>query len=129
MKFYVKNDVLTTDDKWPTTVLGAKIASIQKWFNVRKLKPLSPGGRDTCALCKMFYTSPLNSYTECTDCPILKITGKSTCNGTPHYKACRQLIRDPGTYYIDREIRFLISLLPGLGWLRRGMKQEDDNYA
>lgn len=130
MKFTIDNSgKLIVRGRWPRTQLGAKIVSIQKWLVAKKLRPRSGLSSGTCALCEMYIT--LTSTKACQECPIRKITNQDSCDGTPWFLAREELRMRSSkkVYHTNREIRFLISLLPGLSWLRRGMRQEDGSYA
>lgn len=127
MKFSItRKGRLVAEGKWPTTILGAKIVSVQKWLVAKRLRPSWGLASNTCALCQIY----VEVNNECNGCPIMEITGRNNCNNTPWYDAKAELsLSSKNVYHTNREIRFLISLLPGLSWLRRGMKQENGSYA
>ena len=75
-------------------------------------------GAEHCALCEMFSENP-----QCNGCPVAESTGEDSCDGTPYYKADKELDRYLGYWVVNprktfprkqvkAELDFLKSLLP-----------------
>lgn len=100
--------------------LAALQGSIVKWENIVAGKDTDKGG-DNCPLCQMFAHNDSPPVNWCEGCPVMKKTGKHSCEGTPYYSTYIYQ-QDPKTFDdLDRkraqvELDFLRSLLPRWEW-------------
>jgi hypothetical protein len=90
-----------------SNTLKALIGSIKKWHGIAY-----HGGEDegtvNCPLCQLFF------YEECIGCPVMEITKRQNCWGTPYYLYCDAYDKGDNEKHKEavKELKFLVTLLP-----------------
>jgi len=123
--FTVKHGVVcfTDEGRWNfnnNPYVNALMLSMRKWIFIKEyieetgIIP-NDGGKNTCALCLLYNTSPYGNL-ACNKCPIIRITGKLSCQGTPYVlylKALKALDVRAAQAAAREEVIFLYKILKG----------------